>query len=451
MATDDRDPEPLSDPLVGVSSVREFVAIPPELLVVAVAILGYDLSIQLSMRFVSLHLMSLGASAVAVGAFGSAGMLAGLVVPYLAGEFPDDLNDTAVLLVLGSLSVAGLLLWLAAPELAATTGDLGPGWFWLLVGLALIHLWKLQGVAAEFDTGRRRLPYEPLVTGLESDESVRRLLVVFGVVPVVALFVFLPFVPGFHVLVALGAALGFTAVLAQVTVVDRDPTGTDGRDPSTLDTLRGELASVPDSLEPLLVGDLLAQFAVGMIHLFLVMYVVTVLGLDATVFGVYFSPPSVFALLIGVEAATALAGVVPGEELVREFGVRAVLRYALVATAAFPLLLLVSPGVADALHLPHLAVIVGLFALYGTRFFALPARNALFDGISGVAGTNAGDAYRTVRNTAVVPSALVGGALYAVSPNALLIGAGAAAALGAFAFHRVDDLPDHADPFTHAR
>lgn len=454
MPPDDRDLERLSNPLVGVSSVREFLATPPALLVVAVSILGYDLSIQLSMRFVSLHLDTLGASAVAIGAFGSAGMLAGLVAPYLADELPADVNETLVLVVLGSLSVAGLLLWLAAPELAATAGDVGPGWLWLLVGLALIHLWKLQDVAVSFDVGRRRLPYEPLVTGLEADEPIRRLLLVFGVVPVVAVFTFLPFVPGFHVIIALGAAFGFTAIVAQLTVVDVGGDATTGetdrtsgvlgaRDVTDLDALAAELTSVPESLEPLLVGDLLAQFAGGMLHLFLVLYVVTVAQVDAVLFGVYLSPVSIFAVLIGIEAAAALAGIVPGEELLAEFGVRSVVGYALVATAAFPALLLVLP------HTP--GILAALFALYGTRFFALPARQALFDGITGTSGPDAGRAYRTVRNTAVVPSALVGGVLYAISPSALLLGAAVIAALGAFAFLRVDELPTHQNSLTHAR
>jgi hypothetical protein len=76
-----------------------------------------------------------------------------------------------------------------------------------------------------------------------------------------------------------------------------------------------------------------------------------------------------------------------------------------------------------------------LFALSGLRFAGLPAQKALIVGPAerGAGGRVTGT-YYLVRNVVVVPSAAVGGAIYAVSPETAFLSASGVALVGVALF-----------------
>ena len=96
--------------------------------------------------------------------------------------------------------------------------------------------------------------------------------------------------------------------------------------------------------------------------------------------------------------------------LTRRVGLKPVVALGFAVYALFPALLILSP--ADPL------VVALLFAFSGLRFAGLPAHKAL---IVGPAERNTGGrvtgSYYLIRNTVVIPSALLGGVLYARSPE----------------------------------
>ena len=80
------------------------------------------------------------------------------------------------------------------------------------------------------------------------------------------------------------------------------------------------------------------------------------------------------------------------------------------------------------LALSPVAVFVALFAFSGVRFAGLPAHKALIVGpAERDAGGRVTGSYYLVRNAVTIPSAAVGGALYALSPA---VAFGTATAIG---------------------
>ena len=94
----------------------------------------------------------------------------------------------------------------------------------------------------------------------------------------------------------------------------------------------------------------------------------------------------------------------------RRVGLKPVVGLGFLVYAVFPALLITAP--ADAL------VLVVLFAFSGLRFAGLPAHKALIVGPAEAgAGGRVTGAYYLVRNVVVIPSAALGGWLYARDPT----------------------------------
>ena len=108
--------------------------------------------------------------------------------------------------------------------------------------------------------------------------------------------------------------------------------------------------------------------------------------------------------------AIALLVMLPAAKLVRRVGLKPVVATGFLAYALFPILLINAP--ANAL------VVTLLFAFSGLRFAGLPAHKALIVGpAERDAGGRVTGSYYLVRNALVIPSAALGGVLYALSPS----------------------------------
>jgi MFS family permease len=167
-----------------------------------------------------------------------------------------------------------------------------------------------------------------------------------------------------------------------------------------------------------------------MVYVFFVIVVTEFLAVGVTLPVVgRLSPESYFGVLLAVEMLVALAVMVPVSRLSRRVGLKPVVAVGFAVYAVFPVLLVNAP--ADPF------VVALLFAVSGLRFAGLPAHKAL---IVGPAETGAGGrvtgTYYLVRNVVVIPSAAVGGAVYAVSPRAAFTVASAIGLVGVALFLR---------------
>ncbi|WP_336000687.1 MFS transporter [Halorientalis halophila] len=404
-----------------IATLRAFFALERDVLVLSVAMFAFSLGFQMTGRYVPRYMSLLGAGGLAIGLYGTVGNLISAVYPYPGGAFSDRVGSRVALTAFGLASTVGFLVWLAAPLFGVVTLDLSfvpvadsaavvlP--VGIFLGLFLAQAWKSFGLGATFAVVKQAVPPDRLATGFASTETVRRLAFLVGPLLAASLIAVFGFDLGFRAVLAVAAAFGLVATVAQHRLYDSSE-DTLGKSFEGISAIREDLRSMPPELPPLLAGDTLVRFANGMVYVFFVIVVTEFLAVDATlpVIG-YLSPDALFGVLLAVEMVVALLSMVPMSRLADRVGLKPVVALGFAVYALFPILLISAP--AD-------PWIVGLlFAFSGLRFAGLPAHKALIVGPAerGAGGRVTG-AYYLLRNVLVVPSALVGGTLYdAASPE----------------------------------
>ena len=410
------------------STLRQFLALERDVLVLSVAMFAFSLGFQMTSRYIPRYMSVLGAGAVAIGLFGTFGNAISAVYPYPGGAVSDRIGSRLALTLFGLASTVGFLVWLFAglfgtvtvPALGTTVGILGReivvGWLepavvpvGIFLGLVFAQAWKSFGLGATFAVVKQAVEPDRLATGFASTETVRRTAFLLGPLFAAGILTTFAFETGFRVILAVAAAFGFAATLTQHFLYDASEDSL-GKSFEGVSTVVADLRSMPEELRPLLVADTLVRFANGMVYVFFVIVVTEFLsvGVRLPLVG-SLSPDAYFGVLLAIEMLVALLIMLPVSRLSRRIGLRPVVALGFSVYAVFPVLLINAPENAGVLAL--------LFALSGLRFAGLPAHKALIVGPAeaGTGGRVTG-AYYLVRNVVVIPSAAVGGAIYAVSP-----------------------------------
>jgi MFS family permease len=410
------------------STLRQFLALERDVLVLSVAMFAFSLGFQMTSRYIPRYMSVLGAGAVAIGLFGTFGNAISAVYPYPGGAVSDRIGSRLALTLFGLASTVGFLVWLFAglfgtvtvPALGTTVGILGReivvGWLepavvpvGIFLGLVFAQAWKSFGLGATFAVVKQAVEPDRLATGFASTETVRRTAFLLGPLFAAGILTTFAFETGFRVILAVAAAFGFAATLTQHFLYDASEDSL-GKSFEGVSTVVADLRSMPEELRPLLVADTLVRFGNGMVYVFFVIVVTEFLsvGVRLPLVG-SLSPDAYFGVLLAIEMLVALLIMLPVSRLSRRIGLRPVVALGFSVYAVFPVLLINAPENAGVLAL--------LFALSGLRFAGLPAHKALIVGPAeaGTGGRVTG-AYYLVRNVVVIPSAAVGGAIYAVSP-----------------------------------
>ncbi|ESP89280.1 MFS transporter [Candidatus Halobonum tyrrellensis] len=413
----DSEPDPLG-------TFRGFLALSGDVLVLSVAMFAFSLGFQMTGRYMPVYLDALGASSVVVGLYRTVGDLIGAVYPYPGGALSDRIGSRTALTAFGLASTVGFLVWWAAGDLASVAvGPTSLAVVLLFFGLFLSQAWKSFGLGATFAVVKQSVPPSRLAAGFASTETFRRTAFLLGPLLAAGVLAAYAFESGFRVLLLVAAGFGLLATVAQHVLYDasEDSLGTSFEG---LDSVRADLRALPDPLRPLLVGDTLVRFANGMVYAFFSLVVVNEFGVGVTLPVVGRLPPAAFfGVLLAVEMAVALLTMVPVARLAERVGLKPVVALGFAVYAAFPVVLITAPrdpvSLAPVGEVSAAAVLVVLFAFSGLRFAGLPAHKALIVGPaeSGAGGRVTGS-YYLVRNVVVIPSGLVGGYLYDVSPTA---------------------------------
>ncbi|GAB7095028.1 MFS transporter [Halolamina litorea] len=421
MTTDEREPTVRDQ-------FRQFFALERDVLVLSLAMFAFSLGFQMTNRYLPEYLVALGASGFLVGLYGTLGNVISAVYPYPGGAISDRLGSRYALTLFGLVSTLGFGIWLVAPAIgpiAVGSLTLDP-WLWVFVGLLFAQAWKSFGLGATFAVVKQATAPSKLAAGFASTETFRRTAFFIGPVLAAALIGLHPdFTVSFRYVLAVGVGGGAVGTVVQHLLYD--PSGdTIGDSFGGVSQVRADLREMPDELRPLLIGDTLVRFANGMVYVFFVLVVTQFyeVGFDATlaVFGasyaVSLSPAAFFGYLLGVEMLVALATMVPAAKLAERVGLKPVVAFGFLVYGAFPVVLIYGPEVlAPAMSLQW--AMVALFAFSGLRFAGLPSHKALIVGPAKQdAGGRVTGTYYLLRNTVVIPSAAVGGALWEfVSPE----------------------------------
>ncbi|WP_336343208.1 MFS transporter [Halalkalicoccus ordinarius] len=357
-------------------------------------------------RYIPEYLRLLGAHPAIIGLFGSVVMLLAVSYPYLWRYFQKTSNSVDSLALMGTIASSGLLLWLIAPQLGRLEPI--PAWVYVLLGVVLIGSWRPIGLETIGITGnswlREHMPESRLRTKLVQLGGL-----VAGILLVTALLAAVPgFVIGFQVILAVTAAAGVTAAVIYYHA-DTEPRTVSTRQFRGWTAILSEVRSLPDGLRPLLIGDTLVQFALGMVSVFIVVTVTSVLEFNAHLFGYQLSASAFFGVLIFLEVSTGLIATVPVSYFTSRNGRCGTVFASFFISALFPLVLIGMATTPLSLGI--------LFAIFGLRFAGRPAREALIAAETGRGGGDKGtESYRLVRDVLTIPSALIGGAIYAISP-----------------------------------
>ena len=418
------------------ATFRQFFSLERDVLVLSLAMFAFSLGFQMTNRFIPEYMEILGATAFIVGIYGTFGNVIGAVFPYYGGIVSDRLGSRLSLTVFGLLSTVGFVVWIGAwyaPAIGLGAFVLEP-WIWVFAGLLLAQAWKSFGLGATFAIVKQSVPPERLARGFASTETFRRTAFLIGPL-LVAYLVADQLIPGFLYVMIIAAAFGLVATVAQHLLYDASADSI-GKQFQGLGQIGRDLREMPPELRPLLVGDTLVRFANGMVYIFFIFVITQLLEIGLTLsiptpgeaFAVSLSPAAFFGVLLGVEMLIALLVMAPAARAAEFVGLKYVVATGFAVYAIFPVLLIFAPA--------NAAVLVALFAFSGLRFAGLPAHKALIVGPAerGTGGRVTGS-YYLVRNTIVIPSAALGGALWQwVSPEVAFALASAIGVVGTLYF-----------------
>jgi hypothetical protein len=391
---------------------RQFFALERDVLVLSVAMFGFALAFQTTRQYIAQYLSVLGAGAFVIGLYGSVGNVLQAIYPYPGGAFSDRIGSRYALTAFGVLSTIGFVIWLFAPAIGAFSlgGVMIPAWIWVFVGLVFVLAWKSLGLGATFAIVRQSVPPERLATGFASTETFRRSGFFLGLLIAAGLFALTAdFLGGFRTILVLAVGLGIIVTIIQHVRYDASE-DTIGKEFEGISQVIEDVRSMPAELRPLLVGDTLIRFANGMVYVFFVLVITQILEVGITLGGWRFGPAAFFGLLLALELGVALLTMVPTAKLASRVGLKPVVAGSFFVYAVFPVLLI---------HAPANPLVLGLlFAFSGLRFAGLPSHKALIVGpAEAETGGRVSGSYYLIRNTIVIPSAVVGGWLYGTDPT----------------------------------
>lgn len=367
------------------SRVRSWLGLERNIVAMLLAFLVLGMGEELWMRFIPKYLELLGAGAWVITLYGTLRDLLDAVYPYSGGWLADRLGRRSALILFALLAIAGYTLYLLAP-----------GWPWVLAGTVLVLAWSSLTLPAIFAVIGDNLPPARRATGFGVQSILKRIPIILA-----------PPLGGL-LIASLGLAGGVRAGLA-VTIVLAVAVTPPAPDPGGIrDLWRG----MDGGLKRLLVADCLARWAEGIPKVFLIFFVIDVLGGTATQFG----------WLTSVQMLAATLVYIPLAKMADRMDRKPFVLLTFAFFALFPLAVALSPG-------PGWLAMA--FVIGGLRETGEPARKALIvDFASAGARGRAVGLYYLLRGLAVFPASLVGGWLWSLDRRLPFYAAFAVGVLG---------------------
>jgi len=369
------------------------------LLAVSAAIFLLALGENLWKRFLPKYLEALGAPVTAIGLFGSAQDLLDGVYQYPGGWIGDRWGRRRALLFFVMLATIGYGVYWAAPS-----------WPFVFVGLLFAMAWSSMASPTLFAVVGDALPRERRALGFTVQSILRRIPI--AIAPTLGGLA----IAAYGVRAGVHRGLAVTVALALLTLIAVRrvdiPVGVDAVPTHIVTVWR----SLPAPLRWLLASDIVIRTCEGLADVFLVLYVINVVGLGATAYGV----------LIGIQMTTSIVSYLPVVRLADRGGREPFVIATFIAFAAFPV----------AVVLAHdFATLVVAFVVGGLREIGEPARKALIvDLVQPSVRARSIGLYYLVRSVAIAPAAVVGGLLWEITPALTFWVAGAVGLVGVVVF-----------------
>jgi MFS family permease len=383
---------------------RAFFGLTPEIIAVSTAMLLMNLGENLWRRFLPKYLQSLGAPITAIGLFGTAEDFLDGVYQYPGGWIADRYGRRSALLLLVSVTIIGYVLFAVLPS-----------WPLAFVALAFIMAWDAMASPTLFAVVGDALPREKRTMGFTVQSILRRVPIVIaptvGGLAIAALGLRGGIRLGLAISIALALVTLLVAVRIHIPVL---------RDEKTIN-LRHVWQSFPVSLRWLLASDVFIRTCEGMVDVFLVIYAINVIRINAPQFGV----------LLAVQAATAMLVYIPAARIAELTGKKPFVIATFCCFALMPIAVV---------RASSFAWLVVAFVIGGLREVGEPARKALIIDLAAASlRARVVGLYYLVRSLAIAPAAFIGGLLWRSSPQLPFYVASAIGAIGVVVFARTVD------------
>jgi len=381
------------------ATLSDVLGLERNLVAVSVAMFLLALGEQLWKRFLPKYLEALGAPIRAIGLFGTCENVVDGLYQYPGGWIADRYGRRHALLLFVTLATIGYVVYWAAPS-----------WPFVFVALVLAMAWSSMASPTLFAVVGDSLPPERRAVGFTVQSILRRIPIVvaptLGGVAIVAYGVR----GGVHV------GLVLTIVLALITlfVVSRVaiPVSRDHAPINVMSVWR----SMPEPLRWLLASDVCIRTCDALVDIFLVLYAINVVGLDAPQYGA----------LVAVQMLTAILSYLPSAPLADRIGRKPFVIATFIAFTLFPLAVVMSGS---------FLALCGAFVIGGLREIGEPARKALIVDLAvpRVRARTIG-LYYLIRSLCIAPAAYIGGLLWEASPRWPFYVAGMIGAAGVVMF-----------------
>jgi MFS family permease len=391
------------------SRLRSALGLERNVAAMLAAFLALGMGEELWVRFVPKYMEALGAGAWGIAAYGTLRDFLDAVYPYPGGWAADHWGRRTSLIVFAFLAAGGYLVFIAAPS-----------WPWLLAGTVLVMAWSSLTLPALFAVLGDSLPSGRRATGFGVQAILKRVPIILAPPLGGALVARLGLAGGLRAGLAVTILLAFAgaAVLRRSYREPPRPAG-DG------ESLRSLWRSMDPRLKRLLVADCLARWAEGIPKVFLILYVMDVLGASAVRFGSLTSIQMIAATVVYLPVAKM------ADRMNRK-------PFVLLTFGFFALF----PGVLAAASGGFWLTVA--FIVAGLRETGEPARKALIlDLAAAHARGRAVGLYYLVRGLVVFPASLAGGWLWTLGPRWPLWTAFAVGAVG-FLVHA--SAPERSEP-----
>lgn len=359
---------------------------------------------ELWSRYLPEYLRTLGASALAVGAFGTLRDLLDAAYAYPGGWLSDRLGSRRALLLFGAVTTAGILVYLVWSSAVG-----------VFLGLLLVAGWKSLGLPATFTVVGEELRGGKRIVGFTVQAVLKRLPIVIapplGGLAIERFGILRGMRVGFAVSLVLAAAMLVVLWMAFPKSAQPLPAG-EGRGQREAGDPESDRRRLHPTLRRLLVADCLVRLCEGLPDVFLVVWALEIVRIS----------PSRFGLLVSILMATAILSYVPAAALAGRLEKKPFVVATFFFFTLFPLAVVASHDFGQ---------LAAAYAIGGLREIGEPARKALIVDLSAFSarGRTVG-LYYAIRGFAVAGAAAIGGALWTVRPSLTFYVAGALGAGG---------------------
>ena len=364
--------------------VRNLLGLERDVVVMSLAVFLLGAGEELWKSFLPKYLELLGASAAIIGLFGTTRDFLDAIYQYPGGYISDHFGSRRALILFAGLALIGYVIYAVAP-----------GWPLMFAGLVFGMAWASMASPAMFAMIAERLPRDRRAMGFTVQSILKRVPIMLS--PTIGGLL----ISRYGLQLGIRACFLITAALALSAIVTQQYLYIARAEQLEISSLKilAQFKAMHGALKRLLISDIFIRTCEGMVSVFVVLYVMNVIG----------ATPLEFGLLVAVQMATSIIAYLPAARLSDRYGRKPFVIATFICFSLFPLAVVLAHGT---------AALVCAFVIGGLREMGEPARKAMIVDLADPAlrGRTVGLYYLT-RSLSITPAAVIGGLLWKINPT----------------------------------